>query len=99
MGSAVNDSLYFILLLIVRSCGLLDVPRSIKDNYNYSLGSTVTIQSCRIGHVTGKTQYTCTDKGDGVQEWSPPVTASCQGMSLQFSIIMALTFSFSTVVI
>eukprot|EP00105_Crassostrea_gigas_P014706 XP_011431480.1 PREDICTED: sushi domain-containing protein 2 isoform X1 [Crassostrea gigas] len=70
----------------VRSCGLLDVPRSIKDSYNYSLGSTVTVESCRIGHVTGKTQYTCTDKGDGVQEWSPPVTASCQVASSEKSL-------------
>ncbi|XP_061189248.1 sushi domain-containing protein 2-like [Saccostrea echinata] len=62
----------------VRSCGLLNVPRSIKDNYNYSLGSTVTIQSCRIGRFTGRSQYTCTDKGDGSQEWTPPITGSCQ---------------------
>ncbi|XP_022320895.2 sushi domain-containing protein 2-like isoform X1 [Crassostrea virginica] len=65
----------------VRSCGLLDVPRSVKDNYNYSLGSTVTVESCRIGHLTGRTQYTCADKGGGSQEWSPSVTASCQVVS------------------
>ncbi|XP_056013014.1 sushi domain-containing protein 2-like isoform X2 [Ostrea edulis] len=65
-------------LLPVRSCGLLAVPRSIKDNYNYSLGSTVTVESCRIGHLTGRTQYTCTNEGQGSQVWSPPVNAACQ---------------------
>lgn len=69
-----------MLLIVVRSCGLLAVPRSIKDNYNYSLGSTVTVESCRIGHLTGRTQYTCTNEGQGSQVWSPPVNAACQGM-------------------
>ncbi|XP_061188229.1 sushi domain-containing protein 2-like [Saccostrea echinata] len=67
---------------LVRSCGLLDVPQSIKDNYNYSLGNTVVITGCRRGELTGEKVYKCTATGEEnsyTQSWTPEVTASCEG--------------------
>lgn len=62
-----------------RSCGLLDVPMSIKSNYNYSLGNKVTLTGCRKGTLSGTKEYTCvaTGKDLSTQSWSPEVTASC----------------------
>ncbi|XP_052089797.1 sushi domain-containing protein 2-like [Mytilus californianus] len=62
----------------VRNCGLLNVPKSIKSNTNYSLGQTVTIESCRQGQLQGDTMtYRCSATGDTTQTWSPLVNAKC----------------------
>lgn len=62
-----------------RSCGLLDVPQSIKSTYNYSLGNTVTLTGCRSGTLIGTKEYTCVATGEDLngQAWSPGVSASC----------------------
>ncbi|KAL5012737.1 hypothetical protein ScPMuIL_011288 [Solemya velum] len=63
----------------VRSCGLLDVPYSTKDNTNYTLGSTVTVEGCRKGVLTGSPlTYECTAEGSENQQWSPSVSAKCE---------------------
>ena len=65
---------------LVAVCGLLDVPRSIKDNYNYSLGSTVTITGCRNGAtIQGEATHTCIRDNRGKLVWSPPVDVTCSG--------------------
>ncbi|XP_046579037.1 uncharacterized protein LOC124286646 [Haliotis rubra] len=65
------------------TCGLLNVPYSLKDNYNYNLNSTVTITGCRnMGLLRGETTYTCTRSDTGGLAWSPDVTAECSTGSL-----------------
>ncbi|XP_063413939.1 sushi domain-containing protein 2-like [Mytilus trossulus] len=62
----------------VRTCGLLNIPKSIKSNTNYSLGQTVTIESCREGHLQGDDKtYRCSQTGKNTQTWSPSVNAKC----------------------
>ncbi|XP_076117100.1 sushi domain-containing protein 2-like isoform X2 [Mytilus galloprovincialis] len=62
----------------VRTCGLLNVPRSVKSKTNYLLGQTVTIDSCRQGHLQGDTMtYRCLPTGKTTQTWSPSVNAKC----------------------
>lgn len=69
-----------ISCFLERTCGLLNVPRSIKDNYNYKLGQTVTITGCKTGSLSGDDMtYTCTSTSNTTQSWSPSVTASCTG--------------------
>ncbi|XP_041357710.1 sushi domain-containing protein 2-like [Gigantopelta aegis] len=59
-------------------CGLLDVPRSIKDNYNYSRGSTVVVMGCRNGGtVEGEATHTCIKDDGGNLVWSPDVKGHC----------------------
>ncbi|XP_067663868.1 uncharacterized protein [Haliotis asinina] len=65
------------------TCGLLDVPYSLKDNYNYNLNSTVTITGCRnMGLLRGETTYMCTRNDTGGLVWSPDITAECSTGSL-----------------
>jgi hypothetical protein len=66
-----------ILLFSVRSCGLLDVPRSKKSSYEYTIGTTTTVTECRSGSLSGNTTYTCVDNLGETQAWSPDVTAKC----------------------
>lgn len=67
-------------LIVVRTCGLLNVPRSVKSKTNYLLGQTVTIDSCRQGHLQGDTMtYRCLATGETTQTWSPSVNAKCSG--------------------
>ncbi|KAK3576417.1 hypothetical protein CHS0354_025178, partial [Potamilus streckersoni] len=67
----------------VRSCGLLDVPRSIKSNYNYTLGTLTTITGCRTGPLSGHTTYRCESTGNMTQQWMPGVSATCERVSSQ----------------
>ncbi|XP_060065924.1 sushi domain-containing protein 2-like [Ylistrum balloti] len=71
-----------LLLTPVRSCGLLNVPRSTKSNYNYSLGSTVTVTGCRTGELQGESSYTCEATSNLSQAWSPSVSAVCTNVPL-----------------
>ncbi|XP_052242291.1 LOW QUALITY PROTEIN: sushi domain-containing protein 2-like [Dreissena polymorpha] len=64
-------------LQTVRSCGILDVPRSRKTNYDYTLGTTTTITSCRVGQLQGTATYTCVETSNETQAWSPAVDAVC----------------------
>ena len=67
----------------MRSCRLLDVPRSVKSNFNYKLNSTVVIEGCRVGMRRGGVyNYTCTSTGKSTQEWKPSVTATCIGTDI-----------------
>lgn len=61
----------------VRSCGLLNVPRSKKSNYGYTIGTKTTITECRTGSLSGSTTYTCVATSNETQQWSPEVTATC----------------------
>ncbi|KAJ8311226.1 hypothetical protein KUTeg_011222 [Tegillarca granosa] len=61
----------------VRTCGYIDIPRSTKSSYNYTLGSTVEITGCRKGSLKGPTTYTCEATSDNEQMWNPSVTATC----------------------
>lgn len=63
----------------VRSCGLLDVPRSTKSDYGYTIGVQTTITGCRVGHLEGTSTYRCVETSNVTQEWSPAVTAVCAG--------------------
>ncbi|KAK3576419.1 hypothetical protein CHS0354_025181 [Potamilus streckersoni] len=67
----------------VRSCGLLDVPRSIKSNYNYTLGTVTTITGCRTGHLSSHTTYRCESTGNMTQQWMPGISATCERASSQ----------------
>ncbi|KAK6178739.1 hypothetical protein SNE40_011254 [Patella caerulea] len=63
----------------VESCGLLDVPRSIKNSYNYGIGSKINIDGCRKGYLTGETtSYMCTRKGNNTNVWEPEISAMCK---------------------
>ncbi|XP_045204399.2 sushi domain-containing protein 2-like [Mercenaria mercenaria] len=62
----------------VRSCGLLNVPRSEKSNYRYTIGTNTTIIGCRTGSLSGTRSYTCLETSNVTQEWSPAVTATCE---------------------
>ncbi|XP_060564061.1 sushi domain-containing protein 2-like [Ruditapes philippinarum] len=62
----------------IRSCGLLDVPRSKKSSYEYTIGTTTTVTECKSGSLSGHTTYTCVETSDGTQAWSPDVTAKCE---------------------
>ncbi|XP_060604750.1 sushi domain-containing protein 2-like [Ruditapes philippinarum] len=62
----------------IRSCGLLDVPRSKKSSYEYTIGTTTTVTECRSGSLSGNTTYTCVDNLGETQAWSPDVTAKCE---------------------
>ncbi|XP_071124554.1 sushi domain-containing protein 2-like isoform X2 [Mytilus edulis] len=76
MSMRIHELRHF--LTPVRSCGLLNVPRSVKSNTNYLLDQTVTIQSCRQGHLQGDdTTYTCSATSETTQTWSPSVIAKC----------------------
>ncbi|WAR00091.1 SUSD2-like protein, partial [Mya arenaria] len=61
----------------VSSCGLLDVPRSKKSNYGYTVGTTTTITGCRVGELQGTSTYTCTATSNTTQQWTPTVEAVC----------------------
>ncbi|XP_063413894.1 sushi domain-containing protein 2-like [Mytilus trossulus] len=62
----------------VRTCGLLNVPRSVKSSTNYRLGQTVTVESCRQGHIQGDDKtYTCSATSETTQKWSPSINAKC----------------------
>ncbi|XP_052792972.1 sushi domain-containing protein 2-like [Mya arenaria] len=61
----------------IRSCGLLDVPRSKKSNYGYTVGTTTTITGCRVGELQGTSTYTCTATSNTTQQWKPAVEAVC----------------------
>ncbi|XP_046329110.2 sushi domain-containing protein 2-like isoform X1 [Haliotis rufescens] len=65
----------------VLSCGLPDVTHASKDNYNYSVGNTVTLTGCRNGgSLSGDTTYVCSaDFGD--PKWMPAVSAQCSAAS------------------
>ncbi|CAC5407677.1 unnamed protein product [Mytilus coruscus] len=66
----------------VRTCGLLDIPRSVKSNTNYKLGQTVTIKSCRLGNLQGDDKsYRCSATSETSQTWSPSVNAKCSVMT------------------
>lgn len=67
-------------LFSVRSCGLLNVPRSTKSSYEYTVGTETTITGCRKGNLEGTTTYTCVETSNVTQEWSPAVTAVCAGI-------------------
>ncbi|XP_060604753.1 sushi domain-containing protein 2-like isoform X2 [Ruditapes philippinarum] len=62
----------------IRSCGLLDVPRSKKSSYEYTIGTTTTVTECRSGSLSGNTTYTCVYTSSVTQAWSPDVTAKCE---------------------
>ncbi|XP_033742451.1 sushi domain-containing protein 2-like isoform X2 [Pecten maximus] len=70
------------LVTPVRSCGLLNVPRSTKSNFNYSLGSMVTVTGCRTGQLQGDSAYTCEATSNITQTWSPSVSAVCANIPL-----------------
>ncbi|XP_021348303.1 sushi domain-containing protein 2-like isoform X1 [Mizuhopecten yessoensis] len=71
-----------LLVAPARSCGLLNVPRSTKSSYNYSLGSTVTVTGCRAGDLAGDTTYSCEATSNNSQVWSPSVSAVCTNTPL-----------------
>ncbi|XP_067661506.1 sushi domain-containing protein 2-like isoform X2 [Haliotis asinina] len=65
----------------VLSCGLLDVPYASKDNYNYSIGNTITVTDCRNGgDLSGDTTYVCSAEF-GDPKWTPSVSAQCSDAS------------------
>lgn len=70
------------LVTPVRSCGLLNVPRSTKNSYNYSLGSSVTLTGCRTGSLHGGTTYTCEATSNITQAWSPSIDAVCANIPI-----------------
>ncbi|KAL3880389.1 hypothetical protein ACJMK2_032633 [Sinanodonta woodiana] len=70
----------------VRSCGLLDVPRSIKSNYNYTLGTVTTITGCRTGPLSGNTIYSCESTGNMTQQWTPGVSATCEPQTAEADV-------------
>ena len=74
--------------IIVRSCGLLNVPRATKSNYDYVLGTTTTITGCRTGSLSGDTTYTCVEISNVSQAWSPQVTATCKRKYVIFIKLM-----------
>ena len=78
------------MFYVERSCGLLNVPQSIKSTYNYSLGNTVTLTGCRRGTLEGTKEYTCVAMGEDLngQAWSPEVSASCGGNDGQINLYM-----------
>jgi len=75
--------------LTVRSCGLLDVPRSKKSNYGYIVGTHTTITECRIGQLQGTGSYTCVATSNTTQEWSPAVDAVCSSTFYRWSLTVA----------
>ncbi|XP_052283682.1 sushi domain-containing protein 2-like isoform X2 [Dreissena polymorpha] len=79
----------------VRVCGLLDVPRSIKTNFDYTLGTTTTIASCRVGELKGTKTYECVATTNTTQEWSPTVDAVCEVKSDETAtgLIVGITFA------
>ncbi|XP_064609396.1 sushi domain-containing protein 2-like [Liolophura sinensis] len=61
----------------VDTCGLLNVPYSKKDSYDYTADSTVHVTGCRLGlRLQGETTYTCDAES---KQWQPEVTAKCEG--------------------
>ncbi|XP_053399387.1 sushi domain-containing protein 2-like isoform X2 [Mercenaria mercenaria] len=84
----------------VRSCGLLNVPRSKKSNYGYTIGTTTTITECRTGSLSGTRSYTCVETSNVTQEWSPAVTATCdvQTESAAIGLIVGVTVAAVVVV-
>ncbi|KAL4230851.1 hypothetical protein ACF0H5_011225 [Mactra antiquata] len=62
----------------VRSCGLLDVPRSKKTSYRTTIGTETSITSCRTGSLSGPSSYTCVATSNTTQSWSPDVTSTCE---------------------
>ncbi|XP_052245038.1 sushi domain-containing protein 2-like isoform X2 [Dreissena polymorpha] len=75
----------------VRSCGILDVPRSRKTNYDYTLGTTTTITSCRVGQLQGTATYTCVETSNETQAWSPAVDAVCHATTSATTPILTST--------
>ncbi|XP_060564063.1 sushi domain-containing protein 2-like isoform X2 [Ruditapes philippinarum] len=88
-------------LLPVRSCGLLNVPRSKKSNYDYTIGTTTTITECRTGSFSGTSTYTCEETSNVTQAWSPEVTATCEVLteSADIGMIVGIVVAVAVVVI
>lgn len=84
----------------VRTCGYIDIPRSTKSSYNYTLGSTVEITGCRKGSLKGPTTYTCEATSDNEQMWNPSVTATClSGAVEQANVGMIVVIVIAVVVL
>lgn len=65
----------------METCGLLYVPYSEKDSYDYMVDSTVHVTGCRLGlELHGETTYTCDAE---TKRWQPEVTAKCEGQLIR----------------
>ena len=64
-------------LITVRSCGLLDIPMSVKTPTVYTEGSVVTVTGCRPDNSpvqsSGPLTYVCNATGSSSSgpQWSP----------------------------
>lgn len=85
-------------LMPVRSCGLLNVPRSIKSNYEYTVGTVTTITGCRKGELSGESLYTCVETSNYTQNWSPAVTSTCSDTAAVANIGMIVGVTLGSVV-
>ena len=83
-----KNVLNFKFINLVRSCGLLNVPRATKSNYDYVLGTTTSITGCREGSLSGETTYTCVETSNITQAWSPSVSATCKRKNHKFHLTL-----------